>query len=213
MFTGIVLEVAEVTSLQPLKEGLRLGLHSRIPETQDLALGSSIALNGACLTLVEKSDLHQFYFELSPETLKLSNLGLLKVGDTLNLEPALRLGDPLGGHLVSGHVDAMGRVDLFQQEGEFWLLKIRIEDRALKEIGPYLVAKGSITVDGVSLTVNQVEDFSTEMKQSCVFSVLLIPHTLSKTCLPARKIGDSVNLEADILAKYVNRYADFNLRF
>lgn len=204
MFTGIVLEVASVRKVESSGGGRRLSIRSLIPETQSLALGSSIALNGACMTIVQKTG-HDFTFELSPESLAKTNLASVVEGDSVNLEPALTLGAPLGGHLVSGHVDALGQVTEFKAQGDFWIFRVRVQGEARQQIAPFLVPKGSITVDGVSLTVNEVQDGSAHTE----FSLTLIPHTLSKTCLKSRKIGDFVNLEADILAKYVNRYAEF----
>jgi riboflavin synthase len=191
MFTGLVQTLATIHSVEPAAPGKRL-----VVETPELAatarLGDSIALNGCCLTVVENSA-GRLTFEAGPETLRLTNLGELEPGSRVNLESSLRVGDPLGGHYVTGHVEAVGSVDARHDDRDwstFWF-------RFPRELGRYLVPKGSVAVDGVSLTVVDVEDER--------FSVQLIPHTLTVTTLGGRRTGDRINLETDLLAKYVQK--------
>ncbi len=158
----------------------------------DFALGESIALNGVCLTVVETAE-GFFSVEAGAETLARTTVGRWAVGERVHLERALALGDRLGGHLVLGHVDGVGRVKESRAEQGGWLLEIE----APPEVEPFLLPKGSVAVDGVSLTVNRVEGDR--------FSLFLIPETLKRTTLPQLKVGAEVNLEADILGKYVAR--------
>lgn len=191
MFTGLVQCLATVRGVQPAEPGCRLDIES--PELAAMArLGDSIAVNGCCLTVVENAA-GRLSFEAGPETLSRTNLGELKPGSQVNLESSLRAGDPLGGHYVTGHIEAVGTVDARQDDRDwstFWF-------RFPQELGRYLVPKGSVAVDGVSLTVVDVEDER--------FSVQLIPHTLAVTTLGKRAPGDRVNLETDLLAKYVQK--------
>jgi riboflavin synthase len=161
-----------------------------------VGLGDSIALNGACMTVTTfDAQRHQFTVDVSAESLA-RTCGLDQAGP-VNLEKALRAHDRLGGHIVSGHVDGVGRVEVFAQTGESWLLQIQ----APKSLAKYLAYKGSITVNGVSLTVNQVVD----EPQSCLISINLIPHTVQNTALGALQAGSPVNLEIDLIARYVER--------
>ena len=160
---------------------------------QDAGMGDSIAINGCCLTAVEIQD-SKIVFQAGEETLSRTNLGRLRDGDQVNLERSLKVGQRMGGHFVSGHVDAIGYVDQRNEDGqwaEFWF-------RVPPELTRQMASKGSVTVDGVSLTLVAVE--------SERFSVALIPHTLAVTTLGGRQIGDAVNIETDILAKYVTRF-------
>ncbi len=191
MFTGLVESIGKVASLQAEGEGRRLVIEATI-FGNDITLGESIAINGVCLTVVEKT-LGRADFQLAPETLRKSNLGNLTIGSLVNLERAMRLGDRLGGHWVQGHVDGMGSLLKREKDGDWE--KFIFQMPAV--LSRYLVAKGSITINGVSLTV---VDVSTD-----TFSVALIPHTLSITNLGVLRNGDTVNLEVDILAKYVER--------
>ena len=158
-----------------------------------LALGDSIAINGACMTVVEFSD-DTFVIQLSPESIRCTTLGDLKPGDAVNLERAMAAGDRFGGHFVQGHVDAVGRVNSVKKEGEFTFW----EFYAPPEVAKYLVPKGSVTVDGISLTVVDPAQDS--------FGVAVIPKTLNDTTLQSRGPGDSVNLEADMLGKHIFHY-------
>jgi riboflavin synthase len=200
MFTGIVAAVGKITSITPLGDtsdaGVRLQIDAGGLPLQDVALGDSIALNGACMTVVEKSA-QGFVVDVSRESLHCT-VGLSELGE-VNLEKALTLAERLGGHLVSGHVDGLGVVEKFAPVGESWELQVR----APQQLAKYLAYKGSIVVNGVSLTVNRVSD-DVENK-SCVFSINLIPHTIQVTTLKHLAVGKQVNLEVDLIARYVER--------
>ena len=198
MFTGIVEGLGKVESLRASTGGTRrLTVKTHLPVGK-LPLGASIAVNGACLTMVARRPGRPSTFEadIGPETLACTTLGSLGPGARVHLEQALRLGDALGGHMMSGHVDGTGRVESARRQGS--TLSLRVQAPA--DIAPYLFKKGSIAVDGVSLTVNQVEDNS--------FEVLLIPHTLEVTLLGELRPGSRVNLEADMIAKQVARFVE-----
>ena len=198
MFTGIVREVGRVVEVDAGDAGATLKIEA--PETAArTAVGDSVAIGGVCLT-AESVDGETMRFHAVPETLSRSTLGGLQAGDGVNVEPALRAGEPLGGHIVQGHVDGLGSVRAVEQEGE----GVRMSFDAPPELLAYLVEKGSVTVDGVSLTVAGLEDD--------VFAVALIPHTLSVTTLGALAPGAQVNLEVDVLAKYVERLVAPRLR-
>jgi riboflavin synthase len=189
MFTGLVEALATVRAVTPQGAGRRLRL--AVPEfAGQLSLGESVSVNGACLTVVEH-DAESCDFEAGPETLSRTNLGELREGDRVNLERSLRLGDRLGGHLVQGHVDGLGRVSERLVEGEW----VTVWFRCPPELAAQMVSKGSVAVDGVSLTLVDVA--------ADRFSVALIPHTLAHTTLGFKGPGDAVNLETDLLAKYV----------
>ena len=198
MFTGIVAAVGNITSVTPLEggsfAGVRLEVDAGPLALADVALGDSIAINGACMTVVEKTDT-SFAVDVSRESLN-KTVGLASPVE-VNLEKALTLADRLGGHLVSGHVDGLGTVRRFEPVGESWELVVE----APRELGKYLAYKGSIVVNGVSLTVNRVEDTAS----GCEFSINLIPHTIQVTTLKHLKAGGRVNLEIDLIARYVER--------
>jgi riboflavin synthase len=188
MFTGLVESLGTVGRAEEVAAGRRLVV--RDPIGPQLAIGESVAVNGACLTVVEVHG-DEFAFEVGPETLLKTNLGALKVGDRVNLERSLQVGDRLGGHFVQGHVDAVGTIDSRNRTGDWedvWF-------RCPAELTRLMVPKGSVAVDGISLTLVNVE--------SDRFSVMLIPHTQAATTLGLKKPGDAVNLEADMLAKHV----------
>lgn len=198
MFTGIITAVGQIKSAQAKGDGLHLVVE--VPNTylDDVALGDSIAIQGACMTATHLEG-NQFSLDISRESLN-KTVGLDKVGP-VNLEKAMRLNDRLGGHLVSGHVDGIGKVMHFSQVTDdaygSWLLRIA----APKELAPYLAYKGSIVVNGVSLTVNKTEDSTS----NCIVDINIIPHTLENTTLGQLKQGDAVNLEIDLIARYVAR--------
>jgi riboflavin synthase len=194
MFTGIVEARGTVEELEPKGSVHRVVIATDLP-VEELPLGASIAVDGVCLTVIERTA-GRFAADLGPETLALTTLNALAVGGRVHLERALKLGDALGGHLVSGHVDGVGRVVARREIGE--ALELRIA--APPEVAPTLVVKGSVTVDGVSLTINAV--------LASVFSVTLIPHTLAVTGLGEKVIGAAVNLEGDQVAKHVARIVD-----
>lgn len=202
MFTGIVAAVGNINSVAPLAGGLDAGVRLQIDAgglpLADVALGDSIAINGACMTVVEKTG-SSFSVDVSRESLS-KTVGLDAPGE-VNLEKALTLAERLGGHLVSGHVDGLGRVHSFEPVGESRELVID----APRELGKFLAYKGSIVVNGVSLTVNRVEDLDVDGARVCRFSINLIPHTIEVTTLKHLRAGSQVNLEIDLIARYVER--------
>jgi len=189
VFTGIVREVGRVEAVEENGDSLRLTVSA--PETAAATtVGDSVALAGVCLTAVEVAN-GTIAFDAVPETLRRSTLGRLEAGGEVNVEPALRAGEPLGGHIVQGHVDGVGRIRAVSEEG--------IEIEAAPEVLRYCVEKGSIAVEGVSLTIATLGDDS--------FGVALVPHTREATTLGGVAVGDEVNLEVDVVAKYVERLA------
>lgn len=191
MFTGLVEEVGRVTSFAPTQNAWELRLAAKVVPA-DVSVGDSVAVNGCCLTVTNRGA-EQLTFELLEETRRLTNFSELKSGSAVNLERSLKPESRLGGHFVSGHIDILGRVSTFEPRGKDHYLKVT----APAGWGRYLVYKGSIAVDGISLTVAEVEGDS--------FAVWLIPHTLSATNLQEKKPGSGVNLEFDLLAKYVEK--------
>jgi riboflavin synthase len=198
MFTGIITAVGQIKSAQAKGDGLHLVIEVPAGYLEDVTLGDSIAIQGACMTATQFTG-NTFSLDISRESLN-KTVGLDKVGP-VNLEKALRLNDRLGGHLVSGHVDGVGKVVHFatvaQDAHGSWLLQIE----APKELAPFLAYKGSIVVNGVSLTVNKTQD----SKDACIVDINLIPHTLQSTTLGNLQRGDAVNLEVDLIARYVAR--------
>jgi riboflavin synthase len=200
MFTGIITGIGHITHIEDLGNTTAYGkrLHISTPSgyIDDVGLGDSIALNGACMTVTSvEPTANQFTVDISAESLnKTSGLDRLS---TLNLEKALRAHDRLGGHIVSGHVDGIGQVSRFEMVGESWLLQIQIP----RELAKFLAYKGSITVNGVSLTVNSVVDNA----QGCSVDINIIPHTIDNTALGQLNTNSSVNLEIDLIARYVER--------
>ncbi len=191
MFSGIIADVGLITKAEERMGGLRLTVAAESLDMNDVQIGDSIAVNGVCLTAVEIEG-RTFIADVSRETLDCT-VGLDMQGGHVNLEKALRLSDRLGGHLVSGHVDGVGEVVAFNDIGESWRLVVR----APHHLAKYIAVKGSITVNGVSLTVNHVAGDEFEMN--------LIPHTLDATTLNELKAGSKVNLEIDLIARYVER--------
>ncbi len=190
MFTGIVTAIGNIAKAEPRDQGLRLAIDAGMLDLSDIGVGDSIAVNGVCLTVIALQD-DRFEVDVSQETIDCT-VGLDGPNE-VNLEKSLRLSDRLGGHLMSGHVDGVGEVTRFEPAGESFLLIIR----APQELAKYIARKGSITVNGVSLTVNRVEDRD--------FEINLIPHTLSVTNLKNFKPGSRVNLEVDLIARYIER--------
>ncbi|MDO8959467.1 MAG: riboflavin synthase [Rhodocyclaceae bacterium] len=191
MFTGIVATTGKITDLQPLEQGLRLTVAAPGLNLKDVALGDSIAHGGVCLTVIAKKK-DRYQVDVSKETLDCT-VGLDVLHGEVNLEKAMRLSDFIGGHLVSGHVDGVGTVVKFEPIGESHELVIK----APKKLAKYIARKGSITVDGVSLTTNRVKGRE--------FSINLIPHTVEVTTLKRLSVGARVNLEVDLIARYVER--------
>jgi riboflavin synthase len=200
MFTGIITGLGHIVETRPLgadaSHGKQLVLQAPAGYLDDVQLGDSIALNGACMTVTSFDKTTQrFTIDISAESLD-KTAGLGQPGP-VNMEKALRAHDRLGGHIVSGHVDGIGHVEFFAPVGESWELRIR----SPKALAKFLAYKGSITINGVSLTVNRV----TDLADACEFSINLIPHTLENTTLGALEVGHAVNLEIDLIARYVER--------
>ena len=192
MFTGIIQAVGRVARLEARGGDVRLAIDTAELDLTDVQLGDSIAVSGVCLTAVAL-DVRGFSADVSNETLALTTLGKLQAGDPVNLEKALRLADRLGGHLVSGHVDGLGKVVAIAPDGrsQRWTFEVPAA------ISRYIAAKGSVCIDGTSLTVNEVGGHR--------FGVNLIPHTVEHTAFHARRVGDAVNIEVDVIARYVER--------
>lgn len=202
MFTGIIESIGQIKSIQSLGDdqaGVRLEVHAPTLDFSDVKLGDSIAIQGACMTAVEMRE-QTFWVDVSRESLN-KTVGLSKLGE-VNLEKAMRLSDRVGGHLVSGHVDGLGEVVDFSEIGESWHLQIR----APQALACYFAYKGSVTVNGVSLTVNQVDDLP---GGDCDMHINLIPHTVQMTTLKHLKEGSPVNLEIDQIARYCERILSY----
>lgn len=195
MFTGIITDVGEVVSLK--KNGdTRIAIRTEY-DTSTIDFGASIACSGVCLTVVDKGD-NWFSVDVSGETLSCTVLGSWGAGTKINLERALKVGDELGGHLVTGHVDGIGEIISIEQDGDSKKIIFSLP----RQLKSYLAEKGSVTINGASLTVNDVKD---QKDGPTLFSINIIPHTQEKTTFATLKAGDHVNLEIDILARYVAR--------
>jgi riboflavin synthase len=192
MFTGIIQSVGRIERLEPRGGDVRLVVDTTELDLSDVQQGDSIAVSGVCLTAVTL-EARGFSADVSNETLSLTTLGKLKAGDPVNLEKALRLADRLGGHLVSGHVDGLGKVVSITPDGrsQRWTFEVSTA------LARYIAAKGSVCIDGTSLTVNEVAGQR--------FGVNLIPHTVEHTAFHARRVGDAVNIEVDVIARYVEQ--------
>lgn len=193
MFTGLIEAVGRVAAVVPMKGGVRLAVETALAPS--LAVGDSVAHNGVCLTLVDVAD-RVITTEVSPETLRVTNLGALAVGSLVNLERPVRADGLMGGHFVQGHVDGTGWVRAIVNEGDFWRFTFTYPE----PLAPLLIPKGSIAVDGISLTVAALRPGE--------FDVQIIPHTWTHTNLQARQVGELVNLEGDMLGKYVLRIVE-----
>jgi len=192
MFTGIILAKGRITSLLERDGDLELGVDAAGLDVASIAIGDSICVQGVCLTVTRKQDAC-FFADVSRETMAKTTLGRLKVGANVNLEPSLRAGDQLGGHLVSGHVDAAGSLKRIDQDARSWRLEFELPPPLMR----FVAAKGSICLNGVSLTVNKVEGER--------FDVNIIPHTHTVTTLGELRVGDEVNVEIDVVARYLDR--------
>ena len=195
MFTGLVEAVGIVSRLGSSGPSMRMSVRSPLV-AEGTNIGDSVAINGCCLTVVDVGG-DELSFDAGSETLSRTNLGRLAVGSEVNLERSLKVGDRLGGHYVTGHIDALGTLDARRDEGDWSFFWFRVP----RELTGQMAGKGSIAVDGVSLTLVDVEDER--------FSVALIPHTLAVTTLGKMAVGDAVNIETDVLAKYVERQLKF----
>lgn len=192
MFTGLITDIGKILRVEPATTGGRVFVIATSYDIDDLELGESIAVDGACLTVTRRHD-GAFEIDASPETLARTTLGDRRQGEPVHLERALRVGDRLGGHFVLGHVDGVGHVRKKRRDGNAWVVDVEAPESVL----PFLIEKGSVTLDGVSLTVNRVDANG--------FSVAIVPFTVEKTNLGSYTVGRAVNLEADVLGKYVHR--------
>lgn len=196
MFTGIIQAVGHIAAIESGEKDIRLCIESGKLPLEGVALGDSIATSGVCLTVTELTG-EGYWADVSPESLSLTTLGTKGVGDPVNLETSLTLSTPLGGHLVSGHVDGVGYVDDIIEDARFWRVRIA----APEALARYVAMKGSICVDGTSLTVNQVE--------GCHFELTIIPQTWEETVFSEYRVGSPVNLEVDVIARYLERLMQF----
>ena len=192
MFTGIISAIGDITNLEERAGDARLTIRTGNLSLTDVQLGDSIACNGACLTVIELTG-EGFVADVSVETLNLTTIGNWQTGSRINLEKAMRATDRLGGHIVSGHIDGIGEVVALEEDARSWRFRIR----APREIAKYIAHKGSITLDGTSLTVNIVD--------GAEFELNIIPHTMTHTVMGDYKIGSKVNLEVDLVARYLER--------
>jgi riboflavin synthase len=192
MFTGIIVALGRIQSIEQKDGDARFLIHAGSLDLTPARIGDSISVQGVCLTVTQLAQ-GAFSADVSRETLDKTTLAMLQPGDAVNLEPALRAGDPLGGHLVSGHVDAVGRLTGAREDARSWRMEFELPAHLARFVAP----KGSICLDGVSLTVNEV--------RGSRFDVNIIPHTFSVTSLGARKVGDPVNVEIDLIARYLDR--------
>ncbi|HNW19458.1 MAG TPA: riboflavin synthase [Sphingorhabdus lacus] len=202
MFTGIITDIGTVTSVEQ-RGDLRMVI-SCTYDMDSVAIGASIACSGVCLTVVDKGE-GWFAIDASAETVSRTASGLWQSGARLNLERALKVGDELGGHIVTGHVDGVGHIIASDPVGDSWKVVVS----APAALAPYIAAKGSITVDGISLTVNEITDQSDQTAQ---FTLNIIPHTAEMTTLDSLFVGREVNLEIDVLARYLKRMEDLRAR-
>ena len=197
MFTGIIQAVGRIAQIESGEQDIRLRIETGKLPLAEVSLGDSIASSGVCLTVTELPG-DGFWADVSPETLSLTTLGTKGVGDVVNLETSLTLSTPLGGHLVSGHVDGVGHIETVIEDARFW----RVRVAAPEKLARYIAMKGSICVDGTSLTVNQVEGAS--------FELTIIPQTWEETVFSEYQTGSPVNLEVDVIARYLERLMQFD---
>ena len=199
MFTGLIQAVGRIAQIEKGKQDIRLRIETGKLPLAEVALGDSIATSGVCLTVTELPG-DGYWADVSPETLSLTSLGTKSIGDPVNLETSLTLNTPLGGHLVSGHVDGVGQIEEIVEDARFWRVKVA----APENLARYIAMKGSICVDGTSLTVNQVDGAS--------FELTIIPQTWEETVFSEYEVGSSVNLEVDVIARYLERLSQFDQR-
>ena len=192
MFTGIVAGCGDISAVDEGKGRRSFRIKTRVLDFMRISLGASIACDGCCLTVIAKGTEH-FVVDAVSETLAVTNLGTWKTGSRINLEPSLRMGDEMGGHIVTGHIDGLATVESIQPDGDAWRFKLSVP----QELAKYIAPKGSVTLNGISLTVNEVE--------GNVFGVCIIPHTWGLTNISDWKQGMKINLEVDTLARYVDR--------
>ena len=198
MFTGLIEELGIVKAIQSGAKSIQLTITAK-KVLEDVKIGDSIAVNGTCLTVVRYNQ-HDFTADVMPETVKRTVLSQLKIGDVVNLERTLALGDRFGGHIVSGHIDGIGTILSMPKDDNAIVVKIKVADHLLR----YIIEKGSVAIDGISLTVVEVAD--------SYFSVSLIPHSAQMTTLGKKAVGDIVNIENDIIGKYVERLLNLSVK-
>lgn len=195
MFTGIIEEIGTIKAIMKSEKGARISIDAR-KVLEDVKLGDSISTNGVCLTVTDFSP-SNFTVDVMAETIRRSNLGILSPGMKVNLERAMKASDRFGGHIVSGHIDGTGRIiDLKKEDNAVW-----VTVSAERELLKYVISKGSIAIDGISLTVAYVDDST--------FKVSIIPHTKEETTLLGKKVGDAVNLECDLVGKYIEKLMNY----
>ena len=199
MFTGLIQAVGRIAQIDEGEQDIRLRIETGKLPLADVALGDSIATSGVCLTVTDLPG-DGYWADVSPETLSLTSLGTKSKGDPVNLETSLTLSTPLGGHLVSGHVDGVGQIEEIIEDARFWRVKVA----APENLARYIAMKGSICVDGTSLTVNQVYGAS--------FGLTIIPQTWEETVFSDYEVGSPVNLEVDVIARYLERLSQFGQR-
>ena len=199
MFTGLIQAVGRIARIEKGEQDIRLRIETGKLPLAEVALGDSIATSGVCLTVTELPG-DGYWADVSPETLSLTSLGTKSIGDPVNLEKSLTLSTPLGGHLVSGHVDGVGQIEEIIEDARFWRVKVA----APENLARYIAMKGSICVDGTSLTVNQVDGVS--------FELTIIPQTWEETVFSEYEVGSPVNLEVDVIARYLERLSQFDQR-
>lgn len=192
MFTGIIRSIGRIAKVEPRGGDLRLRIAANGLPWDEYSIGDSIAVNGVCLTAVALRP-DGFDTDVSTETLAVTTLGAIREGNKVNLEPALAMGERLGGHLVSGHVDGIGTVRSLQSDGRAWRFTVQVP----RDITRYIARKGSVSIDGVSLTINEVSGDS--------FGITIIPHTFDETIISEYKVGSTVNIEVDMMARYLER--------
>lgn len=199
LFTGLIEEIGEINSITKSTKSAQIAINAKYV-LDELKIGDSIAVNGVCLTVTNFSS-NKFLVDVMPETLRRSNLGKLKRGSRVNLERAMRVGERLGGHIVSGHIDGTGHINSIKKEDIATWLTIEASSNILK----YIILKGSVALDGVSLTVADVSE--------SYFKVSIIPHTKEETTLLGKNIGDEINIECDLIGKYVEKLLKFNDKY
>ena len=199
MFTGLIQAVGRIAQIEKGEQDIRLRIETGKLPLAEVALGDSIATSGVCLTVTELPG-GGYWADVSPETLSLTSLGTKSIGDPVNLETSLTLNTPLGGHLVSGDVDGVGKIQEIIEDARFWRVKVA----APENLARYIAMKGSICVDGTSLTVNQVDGAS--------FELTIIPQTWEETVFSEYEVGSRVNLEVDVIARYLERLSQFEQR-
>ena len=199
MFTGLIQAVGRIAQIEKGEQDIRLRIETGKLPLAEVALGDSIATSGVCLTVTELPG-DGYWADVSPETLSLTSLGTKSIGNLVNLETSLTLNTPLGGHLVSGHVDGVGQIEEIIEDARFWRVKVA----APENLARYIAMKGSICVDGTSLTVNQVDGAS--------FELTIIPQTWEETVFSEYEVGSPVNLEVDVIARYLERLSQFDQR-